>query len=696
MEEGAYTTVLPRDNDDDDDGPQDEIHDDTMMTTNERDDNDGILEAKAALQFLQFTADLLHSHISNLQSSTIDEVFEMAVLLHDSLFSLHEICTSTTTTAVQPSLQKHAISATTSIITLCEQWWHSNLDDKEQLVTQLIPLLLLASLDHTHNATTTQRDIKRLYSMRHAFDLLDFHDPSITSLKVQLLRTASHPLFFKCKEGKRFLSHLFTLPELCASMHEAVRVQILCKKSVLGVYADVYWGAFKSLMVKSNSNSSSSGGGGEEDWNDDDSLVEARRAFEENALQDLAYMSIHAANPTTAKNCRLVLDKFLLYKKDPEVESLLYRIYGPILWRSVIAANAKVRMQAAVVLGDTFPLRDSVVSTTGNHGIIKNASFSSVGKAKVGYEAVMVKTVEAIVKLMRDEVPSVRVQGCICAGKVLGGFWVAIPSSDKRVLLNGELFENVNVMVVVITKVLEICIISSCQLKFILRNTLEIIAKHASDITSAAVRTTAIQTITSLLAEEKTHAVLRPLLPSLGNVIHDKTEKVRLAVVQMLLTVKKLKGMKYYHVVPAKHLLARLADEGRGKNNPTGPVARGLTELLSNSFFPTGSKKTMADVISRTFRLLQDDPAAALVFYRNASTQLSVHSIVKLISALMKCLCFLIVEEKKGMSEDVSGLDLSTVVEEGGLDSDDGEVVGDSSTMVIIAESISVLWESVS
>ena len=224
---------------------------------------------------------------------------------------------------------------------------------------------------------------------------------------------------------------------------------------------------------------------------------------------------------------------------------------------------------------------------------------------------------------------------------------------------------------------------------------IEIIAKQASDMTSAPVRTTAIETITSLLSEDKTHAVLRPLLPSLGNVIHDKNEKVRLAVVRMLLFVKSLKGMKYYHVVPAKHLLARLADEGRGKNNPIGPVAQALTELLSNSFFPTGNKKTMADVIGRTFRLLQDEPAAALVFYKNASTQLSVHSIAKLISALMKCLCFLVIEEKKGMSEDVSRLELSAFVEEKWMECGEGGAVG-GPRMVIIAESISVLWESVS
>lgn len=226
----------------------------------------------------------------------------------------------------------------------------------------------------------------------------------------------------------------------------------------------------------------------------------------------------------------------------------------------------------------------------------------------------------------------------------------------------------------------------------------EITAKHSSDTTSSNVRTTAVQAITSLLSEEKTHAILRPLLPSIGNMIHDKTEKVRLAVVKMLLVIKKLKGMKYYHVVNANNLLKRLAEEGRGRNNPTGPVAKGLTELLSNSFFPAGSKKTTADVIGRTFKLLQDEPSAAVVFYKNASTQLSVHSIVKLVSALMKCLCFLIVEEKKSMAEDVSRLELSQVVDEEGLDcseDDKREALG-VGKMAIIAESISILWESVS
>lgn len=358
--------------------------------------DDGDERPVQSLRFLKLCADFAYAHISTAKKTIVDEVLDVATLLHDSLFALHE---------ADGTIARHAAAASSSIFLLCEKWWHARLDDKEQLVTQLIPLLLLSSLQDT----ATKADVKRLYSMREAFDLLDFTDPSIASLQTQLLRTISQPLFLHCLEGKRFLSHLFTLKELVVALHSAVKVQILSKRSILEAYAEVYWGAWKHLATA-------------ETGEDEEAREDAFTSLEENALQDLAYMTIHAASPTTAKNCRILLDKFLLYKKDPEVEGMLYRVYGPILWRSVLSSNARVRMQAAVALGDTFPLKDGS------------------SRDVVRYEAVVTKTVEAVVKLMRDEIPNVRVEGCICAGKILKGFWVAIPSSDIRILLNGELF----------------------------------------------------------------------------------------------------------------------------------------------------------------------------------------------------------------------------------------------------------------
>jgi condensin-2 complex subunit G2 len=71
------------------------------------------------------------------------------------------------------------------------------------------------------------------------------------------------------------------------------------------------------------------------------------------------------------------------------------------------------------------------------------------------------------------------------------------------------------------------------------------VAKHASDKSSLAVRAGGIHAISLLLEAEESHAVLRALLPSIGNLIHDKVERVRLATMKLLLQVKKIRGIKY-------------------------------------------------------------------------------------------------------------------------------------------------------
>ncbi|KAK1747414.1 condensin-2 complex subunit G2 [Skeletonema marinoi] len=546
---------------------------------------------------------------NNKRVEVIDEVFEVAEMLHDLLFPLQ-------------NCGKEGMATQSAIFAMCENWWHGNFDEKELFVTQLIPLLLVKSLEDT----AQKNDVKRLYSIRDAIDLLDFECESITTLKNHLLRTVANPLFLQSTEGKKFITHLFHVDaSLVGELHKAIKVQLFeAKRSILNAYGEIYYNAWKQSADK------------KEDEDEEEGQGEIQASIEENALQDMMYYQIHAANPKIASSIRIVLDKFYVNKKSPDVESMLHRCYGPLLWRSLAATNARVRLQAAAVLTDTFPLRDP-------------------DAGQEWTEACVQKSVEALISLMSDEVAAVRVAGSNATAKILSQFWVAIPANDIRKLLN------------------------------------HIIAKHASDLTSSAVRATAIKTVTTLLEEDKTHAVLRSLLPSLGNLIHDKSEKVRLAVVEMLLFVKKLRGMKYYHIVDPQNLLGRLADEGRGRSNPTGPVAIGLSELLSNSFFPVGKNKTMSDIINRTLRLLTDNPDAAVTFYRNAGTQLGVNSISKLIAALMRCLCMLIVQDKKMNCEDISNL--SIVMADDEIDS--AKVPPNTALMATIAESISILWGSI-
>ena len=47
--------------------------------------------------------------------------------------------------------------------------------------------------------------------MRAALGLLDFEDGSIADVRDLLVRAMFAPAFLRCSEGRRFLSHLFTL-----------------------------------------------------------------------------------------------------------------------------------------------------------------------------------------------------------------------------------------------------------------------------------------------------------------------------------------------------------------------------------------------------------------------------------------------------------------------------------------------------
>jgi len=230
----------------------------------------------------------------------------------------------------------------------------------------------------------------------------------------------------------------------------------------------------------------------------------------------------------------------------------------------------------------------------------------------------------------------------------------------------------------------------------LLQNAPDLVAEHASDATSAAVRVGALNAVTLLLEAPQSHAVLRELLPSLGNLIHDKVEKVRLATVRMLLRVKKVPDIKYYHIVPLDHLGARFAEEG--KTNPTNSVASALTDLMVNSYFPVGENIAPAEQIRRTLKFLTDDPDAALVFYANLSKFRSVDAVARLAVKLLRCLHSAIEREqlrehKKRTAK--SGKRRRRLADEDeNADSADGESFP-AALMASLAEAIDILWESI-
>lgn len=534
-------------------------------------------KSSQAMLFIKFTAMMLNAYLDNLilrrgkeqknkstkrDEDILEDVYFLTEKLHSILFELD-------------SFGAEGLQVQKSISSLCETYWDGSFKGKESVVPQLIPLLVLRTVEDG----ATKADLKRLWQIKDALFLLDFTQDTISDLKTVILRTLSCPLFVKTAEGRKMISFFFQLDEsLVKDLHKSMKAQLpLAKGSIAEAYGEIYFRAWKEA-ASSNSNPAEVS----YDDSDDDASSNGetiQRVIEDNVLQDLMHASLHVASPHMAKTLRCLLEPFHSKKSSPEIEKLLFRMYSPIIWRALSATNPLVRIHASAIMAQIFPLRDP-------------------DAGKIHIQEVHEKTINILLNLMRDSDPKVRVAGSDAAVNILGVYWDALSSQHIRSLVH------------------------------------EIVAKHAKDTTSSAVRAQAVNGITLLLDAEASHGVLRPLLPFMGDLIHDNVEKVRSATVKLLLKLKKLKGFKYYHVVPSHHILSRLAAEGEGTRNPTGPVAAALTDLLCNSYCPLGVKNS--EQMRRTLTFLSESPKAAQVFYSNLSKFYDVASISKFIVMLIK------------------------------------------------------------
>jgi len=392
IEEETYVPASAYESDDDEnnDGANKNRKQETIDPT------DVVPDAKSteALEFLKASSLCLGAYLEGLverrpdtggdpdrkRFQVMDEVFAVAELLHSVLFSLH-------------SCGSKGLQVQATIASICETWWLQRFVDREAMVVQLLPFLVARSLD----AAAQKSDVKRLFVIRDAFGVLDFDNESIAYLKSILLRTVSSPLFLKQTEGKRFIASLFYLHQsMVRDLHQAIRVQIPdAKKQILQAYGEIYFRAWKET--------------------EPDSPV--RNAIEEIALQDLMYAVLHVATPGTAKSLMVILEPFHAAKKTSEVENLLHRMYGPILWRSLRAANPRVRVNAATVLSETFPLKASSASPK-------------------EMELAVQKGTGALKSLLTDNDPRVRVAGSETTATVLATFWDVLSATDIRMLLN--------------------------------------------------------------------------------------------------------------------------------------------------------------------------------------------------------------------------------------------------------------------
>ena len=257
--------------------------------------------------------------------------------------------------------------------------------------------------------------------------------------------------------------------------------------------------------------------------------------------------SILASTPALASALRRVLAGFHSQKHQPGVDAMLVELYEPILFRRLNAANPDVRRNALELFFDAFPLRDPEES-------------NEVSDAR------MTAQFAALSAALKDDVPAVRAVAISGVGRILGAYWELIPAA-----------------------------VTAGYVKMLA-------AELAFDGASPAVRAAVTETLSTLVDLPLAHPLLAVVLPKLAPQLYDPSSKVRIAFVELLLSVRGLKNLQWQSIVDVQKLLEAMAAD-------VPSVSTRIQQLLLPSFFPDAQMGP-----SLVAALLRSSPTAGKAF----------------------------------------------------------------------------------
>ena len=420
----------------------------------------------------------------------------------------------------------------------------------------------------------TAKDVRRVFAFKDALLLLDFADPSSDMMKAALLQCMISPAYLTVPEGMRFLSFLFCLSlEMVEALHATIKSTLpFCPKKYIEEYGNIYYRAWRSATNQ------------------------YLDKIERHCIQDLMDRAVHARRDggkgSMATTTRALLDAFHDKKSERGVDETLTRLYQPILWRALKAANPLVRANACSLLASAFPLRNPAEGRQEN-------------------EELMQQQFDAFTAVLVDEFPVVRSTGVESVFRVACIYWELIPKSTLSGLLT------------------------------------KIMGNLASDASSSAVRVAVFKGITYLLGNPLSQPLLGKLLSKMGENIHDSAEKVRSAFLDVLVACVPIRGIKFWDIVPVDHLLARLEID-------SAAVCKKIVGLLQSSYFP--QNKSEATRIARCLQMASTQPRASRVFYQLLGEFVSESDVGKFVITIFDTVVDSLVNEDPMLDNDEAGI----------------------------------------
>ncbi len=147
-----------------------------------------------------------------------------------------------------------------------------------------------------------------------------------------------------------------------------------------------------------------------------------------------------------------------------------------------------------------------------------------------------------------------------------------------------------------------------------------LVKQLAFDASSSKVRMAVVKGMKLLLTTcPRSHYVLQKALPRISDCLHDINEQVRVAFLDLLLQVKKVRTIRYFDVVPVDHLLARLEIE-----RPN--LCKKIVKLLFNSFFPLDENNQVQ--LERCISLVETNRNASRKLYEYGVESMPLHNAI--------------------------------------------------------------------
>ncbi|XP_047204958.1 condensin-2 complex subunit G2 isoform X1 [Girardinichthys multiradiatus] len=297
--------------------------------------------------------------------------------------------------------------------------------------------------------------------------------------------------------------------------------------------------------------------------------------IESSCIQDFMQNAIflQRTSPVHSK-VRQIVSYFHSRKGCHSVDKMLYNLYRPILWKSLSVPNFEVRANATLLFTDAFPVHDPDLNT-------KNVDMN------------IQKQLDTAMGLLDDPHPTVRSNATLGVCKILAKCWELLPPT-------------------IITDFLK-----------------KLVMELAADSSSPDVRCSVFKCLNIVLDNPLSHPLLEKLLPALKYSLHDTSEKVRTAFLDLLIKVKAIRAAKFWDICSMDHLLARLAIDSLS-------VSKRIVDLLFKSFFPVNEPEK--EWCCRCITLIQMNPMAARKFYQFAHKHTAATNIIKLMLAIRRIL----------------------------------------------------------